>query len=150
MKPGLDKILSGAADAINTELAPHFRGVPAALGHASMIRLLMLAAAESADREPDILMSEIAAMRVLFEEASVTLLPGDLCEKLHAAAEDSAPQSFTVSALTDLCNRMKTVLIELQVELEDIPAPWARKLEAEVWTVLRLGVERRQLNLRGL
>jgi hypothetical protein len=150
MKPGLDKILSSAADAINTELVPHFRGVPAALGHASMIRLLMLAAGESADKEPDILMAEIAGMKALFEEASGTLLPGDLCESLREAAENAAPTSFTVSALTDLCNRMKSVLIELQVELEDISAPWARRLEAETWAILRLGVERRQLNLRGL
>lgn len=149
MKPGLDRILSSAADAINTELVPHFRGVPAALGHASMIRLLMLAAAESADKEPDILMAEIAAMQALFVEASGKLLPGDLCEKLRAA-EGSTPGSFTVSALTELCNRMKAVLIELQVELEDIAAPWARRLEAEAWAILRLGVERRQLNLRGL
>lgn len=150
MKPGLDKILFSAADAINTELVPHFRGVPAALGHASMIRLLMLAAGESADKEPDILMAEIAAMRTLFEEASGTLLPGDLCQKLRDSAESSTPESFAVSALTDLCNRMKTVLIELQVELEDISAPWSRRLEAEAWTILKMGVDRRQLNLRGL
>lgn len=150
MKPGLDKILSSAADAINTELTPHFRGVPAALGHASMIRLLMLAAGESADKEPDILMAEITAMRALFEEASGTLLPDNLCERLRAAAESSTPESFTVSALTDLCNRMKMVLIELQIELEDISAPWSRRLEAEAWAILKMGVDRRQLNLRGL
>jgi hypothetical protein len=150
MKPGLDRILSSAADAINTELVPHFRGNQAALGHASMIRLLMLASGQASDREPDTLVSEIAAMRRLFEDASDRLLPGDLCERLRAATDAGVPISYAISALTEMSNAMKVVLIELQAELEDISAPWARALEAQVWDVLRMGVDRRQLNLRGM
>ena len=150
MKPGFERILSGAADAINAELVPHFRSNPAAAGHASMIRLIMLAAAQAADREPDILMSEIAAMRRLFEAAADTLLPGDLCDRLRAAVDEAQPASFAISALTELSNAMKAVMIELHVELEEISTPWARALEVQVWDILRVGADRRQLNLRGM
>jgi hypothetical protein len=147
MKPGLDRILAGAADAIDAELLPHLQG--AAAGHASTVRQLVLAAAQAADREPDILMAEIAAMRRLFEDAADTLLPGDLCEQLHAAADASQPTNYSVSALTDLCNELKAVLIVLQMELEDISAPWAKLLEAQAWDILRMGVDRRQFDLHG-
>jgi hypothetical protein len=63
MKPGLERILAGAAEALNAELVPHLEG-PAA-GHASMIRWLMTASAQAADREPDVLVAEITAMRRL-------------------------------------------------------------------------------------
>jgi hypothetical protein len=115
-----------------------------------MIRMLMVAAGPAADREPDILMAEIAAMRRLFEDAADTTLPGDLCEQLRASVEGSHPASYSVSALTDLCNGMKSTLIVLQIELEDISAGWARRLEAQAWDILRMGVDRRQLSLRGL
>ena len=148
MKPGLELILGGAAEALNAELVPHLEG-PAA-GHASMIRWLMTASGQAADREPDILMAEIAAMRRLFEDAADTTLPGDLCEHLLADVDGSEPSSYSISALTDLCNGMKATLIVLQIELEDISAPWARRLEAQAWDILRMGVDRRQVSLRGL
>jgi hypothetical protein len=45
---------------------------------------------------------------------------------------------------------MKATLIVLQIELEDISAPWARRLEAQAWDILRMGVDRRQVSLREL
>jgi hypothetical protein len=147
MKPGLERILGRAAETLNSELVPQLEGP--AVGHASMIRWLMTASGQAAEREPDILVAEIAAMRRLFEDAADTTLPGDLCEQLRGAVEGSQPTSYSVSALTDLCNGMKAVLISLQIELEDISAPWARRLEAQVWDVLRMGVDRRQVSLRG-
>ena len=65
------------------------------------------------------------------------------CERSH-------PASYSVSALTDLCNGMNATLIVLQIELEDISAGWARRLEAQAWDILRMGVDRRQVSLRGL
>jgi len=148
MRPGLERILAGAAEALNAEIIPQLSG--GALSHASMIRMLLVASGKAADQEPDILMAEIAGMRALFEEAADTTLPGDLCEVLRAAVEGSQPTSYSVSALTELCNAMKATLIVLQVELEDISAGWARRLEARAWDILRMGVERRKLDLRGL
>lgn len=148
MRPGLERILAGAAETLNAELGPQLQGP--AVGHASMIRWLMAASGQAAEREPDILMAEIAAMRRLFEDAADTTLPGDLCEQLRAAVEGSQPTSYSISALTDLCNGMKATLIVLQIELEDISAGWARRLEAQAWDILRMGVDRRQVNLRGL
>lgn len=143
MKPGLERILGRAAEAIDAELTPQLRGP--AVAHASMIRWLMAASAQAAEREPDILMAEIAAMRRLFADAAETTLPGDLCEALRAAVEGSQPTGYSISALSDLCNGMKAALIALQAELEDISAPWARRLEAQAWDILRMGVDRRQV-----
>src|SRR6185503_16008379 len=97
------------------------------------IRWLMTASAQAADREPDVLVAEIMAMRRLFEDAADTTLPGDLCEQLRSAVDGSQPSSYSISALTDLCNGMKATLITLQAEREDISAPWARRLEAQAW-----------------
>lgn len=149
MKPGFDRILLSAADAIAADLVPSLSHNPVAGAQASTLRLLVQAAAQSADREPDTLVSEIAAMRGLFEAAADTLLPGDLCERLREAADNATPTSYSVGALTGLCNSLKPMLIELHAELEDISAPWARALEAQVWDILRLGADRRQLSFRG-
>jgi hypothetical protein len=148
MKPGLERILGGAAEALNAEIIPQLGG--GALSHAQMIRMLLTASGKAADQEPDILMAEIAAMRRLFEDAADTTLPGDLCDELRTTVDGSQPSSYSVSALTELCNGMKTVLITLQCELEDISAPWVQRLEAQAWDILRMGVERRELDLRGL
>lgn len=148
MKPGFERILSSAADALSSEIVPHLTESKSALGHAAMIRMLMVASGKAADQEPDILMSEITAMRRLFEDAADTTLPGDLCEQLRMAVEGSQPSGYSISALTELSNQMKATLIALQVELEDISASWARRLEAQVWDILRMGVDRRQMTTR--
>jgi hypothetical protein len=151
MKPGFERILEGAADAIKGELAPFFETNAAAAGHASMIRLLMTAAAQATDREPDTLVSEIAAMRRLFETAADTLLPGDLCDRLREAADNAQPASYSISALTGLRNGLTHTLVELHAEVEEISAPWARAIEAQVWDILRMGADRRVLdNLPGV
>jgi hypothetical protein len=77
-------------------------------------------------------------------------VPGDLCEQLREAADESAPHAYTITALTEVSNRLKAVLIELHAELEEISAPWARALEAQVWDILRMGADRRQLKIKGL
>jgi hypothetical protein len=148
MRPGLERILAGAAETLNAEVVPQLQGP--AIGHASMIRWLMTSSGQAADREPDILMAEIAAMRRLFEDAADTTLPGDLCEQLRASVDASQPSGYSISALADLCYGMKATLIVLQTELEDISAVWARRLEAQAWDILRMGVDRRQVSLRGL
>ncbi len=151
MTPGFERILSRAADAIHDELLPFFQTNAAAVSHASMIRQLMVAAAQATDCEPDTLVSEIAAMRRLFEAAADTLLPGDLCDRLREAADKAQPASYSISALTGLRNALTPALIELHVEVEEISAPWARALEGQVWDILRMGADRRVLdNLPGM
>ncbi|CAN0434213.1 unnamed protein product [Phaeothamnion confervicola] len=149
MKPTLKSILSGAADAVNTELIPFLRSNPTAIGHASMIRLVVYSAATEADREPDTLMTEIAAMRVLFETAAATPLPDQMRARLRAAAS-GAPANFTLTALSEHSASMKAVLVDLHAEVEEISTPWARAIEAQVWDTLRLGADRRQLVLPGM
>lgn len=149
MKPTLKSILSGAADAVHTELIPFLRSNPTAIGHASMIRLVVYSAATEADREPDTLMTEIAAMRMLFDNAANAALPDQLRARLRAAAS-GAPENFTLSAMNDHTAMMKTVLIDLHAEVEEIPAAWARAIELQVWDILRLGADRRQLVLPGM
>jgi hypothetical protein len=149
MKPSLSTMLSGAADALHTELIPFLRTNPAALGHASMIRLVVYSAATEADREPDTLMTEIAAMRMLFESATGMSLPDQLRARLRAAAS-AAPANFTLSAMNEHTAMMKAVLIDLHAEVEEISTPWARAIELQVWDILRLGADRRQLVLPGM
>lgn len=149
MKPSISSMLSGAADALHTELIPFLRTNPAALGHASMIRLVVYAAAVEADREPDTLMTEIAAMRMLFESAAGTSLPDRLRARLRTAAS-VAPANFTLIELNEHSANMKSVLIDLHAAVEEISTPLARAIEAQVWDILRLGADRRQLVLPGM
>ena len=114
-----------------------------------MIRLVVYSAAMESDREPDTLMTEIAGMRLLFETAAASPLPDQLRARLRAAAS-TAPANFTMSALSEHAATMKAMLIDLHVEVEDIQTPWARAIETQVWDILRLGADRRQLVLPGM
>ncbi|MBI1250453.1 MAG: hypothetical protein GC189_03160 [Alphaproteobacteria bacterium] len=150
MRPSMAQILMGSAGAIGTQVAPHLTGNGYALGQASMAGLIMVLAAQEADRAADVLVRERNALRVFFGEASVSLLPEDLRARLHEAAHAPLGASFVVSALEEEIAPMKALLIETHAALEDETASWARDLEARVWAVLKEGADARQLFMPSL
>ncbi|MGE0828099.1 MAG: hypothetical protein AB7O04_01960 [Hyphomonadaceae bacterium] len=149
MKPSFAQILMGAAGAVVRDIAPRLQDEDDAfaLGQAQIIGLLMVMAAQEADRAADTLSLETVAMRALFAEAAETPLPESFRRRLRAMAEAAPADNFTIAAQQAVAAPMKALLIELHEALEDRPDEWARPLEARVWDVLRLGADHRQIYL---
>ncbi len=150
MKPSISQILMGGAGALNTDIAPHIKGDPYALGAAGIIGLLMILSAQESERAADTLVSEQEALRVLFADAAGVDLPAPLRAELARAASAPAAPSLRLADLESETAALKALLIRLHEALEASPFDWAEALEARIWEILKLGAACRALYLPTL
>ncbi len=147
MKPSMAQVLMGSASAMATQVAPHLLGNGYAIGQASMAGLIMVLAAQEAERAVDTLVRERDALKALFGEAARADVSEGLAARLHEAAHAPLAPNLQITLLEAEVAPLKALLIELHVALEEEDAPWARALEAQVWDVLKLGADARLLYL---
>jgi hypothetical protein len=148
MKPDLAHTLRNAATLLMTRIAPALASSPHLSANASTTAMLILFAAQEADRAADVLAKENAALRRLFSDAADRDLPEDLGAALNEAAL-RLDETLRVSALEAANAGFKTLLIALHAAVEEIDADWARDLDRRIWAVLRDGARARALALPG-
>lgn len=146
MKPLLPELLGGAAMTLALEVAPRLEAAPYARGHAMTIMMMLIFAAQEADRAADVLYTENAALKALLKEAADLDLPEPVRTAARAAAAAPDP-GLRVSALAALNADLRRDLITLHEAVEASPAPWAEALEARIWDLLRTGAAARALTL---
>lgn len=115
-------ILRRIGATLTTEVSPKLEGDYSA-GHAGMAGLLAGMAADLWDRQADLLVNEIKAMRALLEAGNVTVKAGE-------------PASFKVSDLTTVRNELAEQLIALQARLEQADDEASKALNTQIWAHL--------------
>lgn len=145
MKPGIDHMMMLMAGTLADKVMPAIPEADYATGHVRMIALMQVLLAQAVDKAADILISENAAMRVLFAEASNAPLD-DFCIRLKDAAA-SSEASARLSVLEAGNAVLKEVLIDLHQTVEDDEANWARALNRQILNFLKDSADARMLTI---
>lgn len=146
MNPGLPQIMFAAAGTLGAQVSPHLAGLPYAMGHANVISLLLILAAQEGDRAADTLARDNEAMRALFRDAATCPLDPDLKARLSAAGAGQTARLF-VSALQAEHDALAAPLIALHEAVEANPDAWAAALEARILALLTAQADARALVL---
>jgi len=146
MKPSLSELLGGGAATIASGVLPLLEANPYGRGHATIVMMLMILAAQEAESAADVLHSENAALRALFVRASATPLAPALAADL-AAAGAAVEGSLRISALQAENARLNAVLVRLHAAVEEIADAWAVSLDAEIWALLKRRAAARLVHL---
>lgn len=142
MKPETDQILNLSALKLMTELAPAM-GAQYDQGMTQVVAALLIMSAQEYDRAADIRAAENADMRALFAELAPVVREAGLRKELEAAAAEG-DESLRVSALNAANEKLRRLLIRLQVHVEDAGGETRR-----IWDVLKAMAARRTLVLPG-
>jgi len=142
MKPETDQILNLSALKLMTELAPSM-GAQYDQGMTQVVAALLIMSAQEYDRAADIRAAENADMRALFADLAPMVGDAGLREELEAAAVER-DGSLRVSVLNAVNERLRRLLIRLQVHVEDVGGDTRR-----IWVVLKAMAARRALVLPG-
>ncbi|MDZ4741439.1 MAG: hypothetical protein SGJ03_16265 [Alphaproteobacteria bacterium] len=144
MKPSPDLVLNQTFAKIAMEMGP---ALPAGYGQGSATTtgVLLLMVAQEFNRAADIRVKENAAMRALFADAGVAV-GGELGQRLLAAA-GTKDADVNVATLDHANGELKTLLIELHVEVEETSA---RELEVRIGAFLRDAATARQVFLPAM
>lgn len=146
MKPSLSELLGGGAMTVATGVLPLLESHPYGRGNATIVMMLLMMAAQEAEKQADVLASENARLRALFARAAQAPLPADLAATLQAAS-GGREDSLRVSALQAENARLRAVLVALHTATDASAEPWAVTLDAEIWTLLRDGAAARLVQL---
>ncbi|MBU6373340.1 MAG: hypothetical protein KJS97_11505 [Alphaproteobacteria bacterium] len=146
MKPSLSELLGGGAMTMATGVLPLLEAHPYGRGNATIVMMLLMLAAEEAEKQADVLAAENARLRGVFARAADAPLPEDLGAAVRAAAA-GRDDSLRVSALQAENARLRGVLVALHTATEATDAPWGVALDAEIWSLLRDGAAARLVQL---
>ncbi|HVZ68971.1 MAG TPA: hypothetical protein VG891_05875 [Rhizomicrobium sp.] len=142
MNPEIDQILNLSALKLMTDLAPAM-GAQYDQGMTQVVAALLIMSAQEYDRAADVRAAENADMRVLFAELAPVVGDADLRRELEEASA-GRDESLRVSALNAANERLRRLLIRLQVHIEDSGGDTRR-----IWEVLKAMAGRRTLVLPG-
>jgi hypothetical protein len=147
MKPSVSELLAGGAMTLATGVVPLLEANPYGKGHATIVMMLALLAAQEVDKAADVLHTENARLRGLFARAALTPVERDLADALRAAGEAPASASLRVSALQIENAGLRALLIRLHAAVEADAETWAAEIDAEIWKLLRDGARARLVDL---
>jgi len=143
MKPDIDRFLDVAAAYLMMELAPTL-GSGYTQSNVGILGMMLAAVREEFDRAASRRVEENRAMRRLFGEAAPVVQDPVLQQRLHEAAQGDEAD-FAISALERSNASLRQTLIDLQIHVEGIDTPQARRVEEAIWRELAASTERRRL-----
>jgi hypothetical protein len=144
MNPNLGHILFQTAVTLGTRVSPHLAGVPYAAGDVATSGLLMILAAQHAEKAASVLVWENRALRdLLGRTAEVTRDPARAAALAGAADGTDTDLGLTPLAMANA--RLRGLVIPLHAEVELREDPAARSLDHEILSLLREGAHRRRL-----
>jgi hypothetical protein len=135
-----------AAGTLGAHVSPHLAALPYAAGHANVVALLLILAAQESDRAADTLVRDIEALRALFRDAAMSPLDEDLRARLSNAGAGQITRYF-VSTLQAEHDALSALLIALHEAVEARAEPWAAALEARILALLAGQADARALVL---
>jgi FKBP-type peptidyl-prolyl cis-trans isomerase (trigger factor) len=109
-----------------------------------LLGVMLMALNEEMERAASRRVEENREMRRIFADASGTVTDAGLSERLAHAAKGNET-SFAISDLERANAELRALLIELHAHVEELDAPDARSVEAEIWRELVASTERRRL-----
>jgi hypothetical protein len=145
MRPDPGKVLEGAAMAMLADLTPQVR-TPFGQNVAGMAGTLNIILAQEFDRLVDRLARENEAIAAIFVDAAERV-PPELATRLRDAIDTREPADLRVSTLQAINDRLRGLLIEVHIAVENDPRPEAAALNARIWTELKESTLRRQVVL---
>jgi hypothetical protein len=147
MKPSVSELLAGGAMTLATGVVPLLEANPYGKGHATIVMMLALLAAQEVEKAADVLHTENARLRTLFSRAAQAPVAQELAVTLRAAGEAAAGASLRVSALQTENAALRALLIRLHAAVEENAEVWAAELDGEIWALLRDGARARLVEL---
>jgi hypothetical protein len=148
MKPSMDHLLISMATTVGLKIIPEMPETSYALGDAKMVAALSILLAQEVDRAADVLVQENTAIRALFAAAAGEPVVG-LATPLAEAAK-SVDANIRVSTLEMGNAVLKALLIQLHELVEANDAAWAKRLNEEIWAILKSGAQARMLVLPSM
>lgn len=146
MKPSLSELLGGGAMTVATGVLPLLEAHPYGRGHATIVMMLLMMAAQESEKQADVLATENTRLRALFARAAEAPLAVDLAAAVRAVAA-GRDESLRVSVLQAENARLRGVLTTLHAAVEASGEAWAVALDAEIWALLRDGAAARLVQL---
>lgn len=145
MKPEIERVLEVCAISLMGDVAPNASpGYRQASVLATAVALSCVR--EEIDRIAQRRVLENQALRRLFRDALPAVSEAALRERLAAAADESETD-LLVSSLEAANARLRGLLIELHVHVEQQATEEARRVESAIWRELQASTERRKLAL---
>jgi hypothetical protein len=142
----VDQVLLGILPTLAVEIPAEFSEDSYAQGHLQTIAALLHFAAIEYERGADTRIFENAEMRRIFASAADSLDDPRMGDRLRAAAA-TEEADFRMSTLNAANDGLRELLIELHAFVEERETPAARRIDGEIWDLLRSSTERRSLEL---
>ncbi len=148
MKPDLEVVLQTLATTLFTDFVPHVSD-DYQMKTMAMVGVLMIVSADQIDQQADLYVTDNDAIRSVFRTALETMphskLPQGVSETAFAEEE-----SYRVSALRNVNNRLRQQLIALHTAVETETSDPAKALNKSIWQLISADVERRIIELPNL
>jgi hypothetical protein len=145
MKPDVAVVMQGFFGTLLMDIAPNLNA-EYSVGNTSIMGLSLFVAAEEYERAAEVRVRENEEMRALFAEAAKVVADKGLAARLLEASKGK-DTSLRISALNETNAALATLLIELQVALENAKGAAVSALDGKVWDYLVAAAERRKFNL---
>jgi hypothetical protein len=111
--------------------------------------MLMMLAAQEAEKAADVLHGENQTLRDLFARARAAPIGAEIADVLEAALATPAA-SLRISVLQAENARLRGTLVRLHAGIEDVDDDWAIALDREIWALLLEGARARLVELPPL
>lgn len=134
MKPDVSSVLLASVETLTTEIAPSFDGDYRS-GTVSSITVLMSLLGEEYNRAADDRFTAIKEIKEIFAKSFAHIKDRDLASKLKNSSE-LEEVSLRITDLDCSSVLLKNLLIELHVYVESLSAPWAAKINRDIWAFL--------------
>lgn len=145
MKPDLPIVMSGFFGTMLSQIAPHLNA-EYSTGSLGVMSMMLLLSGQEYERAAEVRVAENAAMRTLFSDAANLVEDQGLKARL-LEAEATKDRSLRISMLDEDNAVLASLLIELQVHVEESTDPWAAEFEGRIWDYLLKATEGRKLQL---
>ncbi len=143
MRPDPSRVLTGIAMAMLTQLPPDIR-TPFGQSLSQMGGMLNLVLATEIERIVDRLNVENLAIAPILADAAA-IVDGGLAQRLNDAAGAERPPDLRLSTLQAINDRLRGLLLEVHVAVEQRASPEAQALDARIWDELRESTRRRHV-----
>lgn len=144
MRPDVPKVLNGIASTLATQVMPEVR-TPFGQQNTGIASQLCFMIAQEFDRAAARLVEENSAILGIFERALPVLGEDPLRDQLQEALATLPATDLRVSALQAENDRLRSLLITLHAQVEQIDTPEGAALNELIWDELRKSTRRRKV-----
>jgi hypothetical protein len=135
MNLSAETCLRGVIDTLGSRIAPTL-GEGFGTEVMRLAGLVLAITTNSLDDAAALRVAENDSMRALFGDAASIVTDTSLAARLRAAGDEPA-SGLKISELDAANDRLRGLLVDLHVHVEDLPGAPARTIESRIWRLLQ-------------